>query len=188
MLCIFRFFQIYSNCDMFDEQVTLATSSDFQPVKWTFPKTNKCPLRECALLCSNRKAALVHFCAYHASTSIPCLICNELFLASNPLKIFLHYQQKHPNRKQPKLKLASYFRLNVNYLQNHISHVISIFEIKSFSFFFFNRMMIIMMAGGLNKVMKKEKMMMMKNRWKNEKPEHQKYDSFAFSIDLNFLI
>lgn len=45
-----------------------------------------------------------------------------------------------------------------------------------------------MMAGGLNKVMKKEKMMMMKNRWKNEKPEHQKYDSFAFSIDLNFLI
>lgn len=102
----FPFVQINSSCDMFDGQVILAACSDFQPMEWTFPKINKCPLKECALTCLNRKAALIHFSAYHATTSIACTVCNELFLASNPLKVFLHYQQKHPDQKPPKLKLV----------------------------------------------------------------------------------
>lgn len=80
----------------------------FQPVKWTFPNIDKCPIKECSENCTNRETAVKHFRDNHAALTTVCTVCDELFLLSRPLihilNILIHYQEKHPNVKPPKLK------------------------------------------------------------------------------------
>lgn len=87
--------------------VTLGKSSVFEAVVWQFPNTNQCPIKDCMLSCSSRKVCLGHFHLIHADTTMLCTICNELMSVENPLNLYRHYQDRHPNNPTPKLKPVS---------------------------------------------------------------------------------
>lgn len=104
---IFKFLSLQSSDgsdDIFNDYVTLGKSTEFKEVVWLFPKTDQCPLKDCMLSCSSRSVCLGHFHLKHADKTMICTVCNELVSVKNPLNLFRHYQDYHPNEPPPKLK------------------------------------------------------------------------------------
>lgn len=96
-----------SSEEIFTSNVTLGKSSVFEAVVWQFPKTDQCPMKNCKLSCSSRSVCLGHFHLLHADTTMLCTICHELMSVVNPLNLYRHYQDHHPNQPTPKLKPVS---------------------------------------------------------------------------------
>ena len=94
--------------DIFSDYITLGKSTEFETVVWRFPDTDQCPLKDCLLSCSSRSICLGHFHLMHADESMLCTICSELISIKNPLNLFRHYQDHHPNKPPPKLKPVSW--------------------------------------------------------------------------------
>lgn len=79
----------------------LGGSSEYEEIFWQFPRTNVCPLDECAQSFSSASNCVEHFCEQHAVTAMLCFACKKIFLAE---KLAAHYNTDHPDEASPQLK------------------------------------------------------------------------------------
>lgn len=98
-----------SSEDEIDDLIELGTKTEFKPTKWKFPDTKICPFKECGRAWSSTKVAIAHFRNNHAATTMPCLVCNRIYLATSTARLLTHYEIRHPDDTPPELKSVKKF-------------------------------------------------------------------------------
>lgn len=69
--------------------------------KWRFPKSTRCPVKNCRRQFGVRSDAIVHYKKFHAKRSTLCLACKEPKVVRKISDMVYHYKTIHPKQNLP---------------------------------------------------------------------------------------